>query len=122
MREPNVLVELNKQDFNLSNQYSAVSSSTTVFGIDFKRLFNRKSASVENSSGISFASVPVVGMVMRGRVSSFALYDLMLENPGYDVVFYPQYEVNVLKPLGLGIIYRKTKVKVTARLGQLKED
>lgn len=115
MREPNVRVELNRGDFVLSEQFTADASRTTIFGIDFKRLFNKQSAFVGSS-------IPVMGVTMTGATSSYALYDLMKGNPGYDVVFYPQYEVKVKKPLGLGIIVRKTNVKVTARLGQFREE
>jgi hypothetical protein len=46
----------------------------------------------------------------------------MFTNPGYDVIFYPQYETKISKPaLGLGFIVKITKVKTTARLGKLKE-
>ena len=115
MREPNVRVELNRADFVLSEQFTADAARTTIFGIDFQRLFNKKTAFVGSS-------IPVVGVSMKGITSSYALYDLMQGNPGYDVVFYPQYEVKVKKPLGLGIIVRKTEVKVTARLGQFREE
>jgi hypothetical protein len=45
----------------------------------------------------------------------------MYTNPGYDVIFYPQYETIISKPLLLGCIVKITKVKTTARLGKLKE-
>jgi hypothetical protein len=45
----------------------------------------------------------------------------MSKNPGYDVVFYPQYEKHVRRPiLGIGFIYKKTTVIAKARLGKLK--
>ena len=45
----------------------------------------------------------------------------MEKNPNYDVVFYPQYETTVKKPiLGLGFLTKVTTVKTTARLGKLK--
>jgi hypothetical protein len=43
-------------------------------------------------------------------------------NPGYDVVFYPQYETKVFKPVvGIGFIVTITSVKTTARLGKLNK-
>ena len=45
----------------------------------------------------------------------------MKANPGYDVVFYPQFETVTKKPvIGIGLFTKITKVKVTARLGKLK--
>jgi hypothetical protein len=44
----------------------------------------------------------------------------MNSNPGYDVVFYPQYETKVFKPvLGIGFLTKISTVKTTARLGKL---
>jgi hypothetical protein len=46
---------------------------------------------------------------------------MMKNNPGYDVVFYPQYEAIVKRPvIGIGLIYKKITVKATARLGKMK--
>ena len=36
--------------------------------------------------------IPVLGDYGKGKVSSYALYNLMKDNRGYDVVIYPQYE------------------------------
>ncbi|MCS6832046.1 MAG: hypothetical protein NZ521_00590 [Flammeovirgaceae bacterium] len=44
----------------------------------------------------------------------------MKNNPGYDAVFYPQYEVKVVRPVGIGGLLKITTVKVTARLGKFK--
>jgi hypothetical protein len=46
----------------------------------------------------------------------------MKNNPGYDVVIYPQYDTLVVKPiLGMGFIETITTVRTTARLGKLKQ-
>lgn len=46
----------------------------------------------------------------------------MDNNPGYDVIFYPQYETKVVKNiLGLGFLSKITTVKTTARLGKLNK-
>lgn len=122
MKEPNVRVELNKQDFVLSDQVSAKARSTKVLGIDFERLFKAEMGNVEKSaSGISVATIPVIGTFVNDKTSTYALYNLMVENEGYDVVFYPQYETKVVKPvLGLGFIMKITTVETKARLGKLK--
>ncbi|MEN9303835.1 MAG: hypothetical protein RL264_2264 [Bacteroidota bacterium] len=125
LREPNVRVELERNDFELSPQVSAEASTTRILSIDWNRLFKKEQASVEgwSSSFINTANIPVIGSPIPGldRTQNYALYNLMVANPGYDVVFYPQYETRVSKPfLGIGFIYSKTEVKATARLGKMK--
>lgn len=122
MREANVRVELNKTDFNLSEQVSAEAVTTKYLGIDWSRLFTKNTGSIDGGSlGISLASIPVVGNMLTDKTSNYALYELMTKNPGFDVVFYPQYEVKVSRPLlGIGFLQKTTTVKATARLGKLK--
>lgn len=125
MREPNVRVELGKSDFTLSEQVSAEATSTKIICIDWARLFTKKTGKVEGgafSSSISAAVIPVVGYVLSDKTANYALYELMSGNPGYDVVFYPQYETKVFKPvLGIGFFATITTVKTTARLGKLNK-
>ena len=123
MREPNMRVNLEMDDFTLSDQVSAEASSTKIVGIDWDRLFLSETGAVQSDKTlpISFASVPVIGEVVADQTTNYALFTLMQENPGYDVVYYPQIEKTVIRPLGVGVIYRKTHVKVTARLGKLKK-
>lgn len=122
MREPNVRVELNKGDFTFSEQVSATATSTYILNIDWQRLFNQETGTIESSTfPISFAMIPVVGDVLIDKTANYALYELMKANPGYDVVFYPQYLTKVEKPvLGIGYIYRTTTVTATARLAKIK--
>ena len=121
MREPNVRVNLEMEDFELSQQVTATAVQKKIIGIDWSRIFTTKSGTIQKSSPmINYASIPVVGTPIVGQTSSFALYNLMEENPGYDVVYYPQFEKIHKKPLGLGLIIRTTTVKVSARLGKLK--
>ena len=122
MREPNTLVNLNKSDFTLSDQVTAQAKSVKIFGIDFSRLFMQKAGVVEGggSSSISLASIPVIGNFASDKTANYALYELMSINPGFDVVFYPQYETKVFKPiLGIGLLTKIITVKTTARLGKL---
>ena len=123
MREPNTRVNLTKSDFTLSEQVSAEDKTVKILGIDFERLFKKETGVVDNgASSISMANMPVIGTVLYDKTSNYALYNLMYTNPGYDVIFYPQYETKISKPvLGLGFIVKITKVKTTARLGKLKE-
>jgi hypothetical protein len=123
MREPNTLLELKKEDFILSEQKNSSASATQIFGIDFSRLFTKKTGTVKNSGaeGISSFSIPIIGNYLSNKTSAYSLYNLMKENPGYDVVLYPQFDTKVVRPfLGLGFIIRKTDVNVTSRLGKFK--
>ena len=123
MREPNTRLELTKNDFNLSDQVSATASTTRILTIDFARLFNTRTGSIEHDgAALSVASIPVIGNMIQDRTASYSLYELMKKNPNYDVVLYPQFETKVSAPfLGIGFIFKKTTVKVSSRLGQLKK-
>lgn len=122
MREPNTRLELTKSDFNLSDQVSATASTTRIIGIDFKRIFTKKTGAIDGPNRISISSIPVIGNLLVDKTANYALYELMQKNPNYDVVLYPQYETKVVRPfLGIGLIYNKSTVKTTARLGQLKK-
>lgn len=122
MPEPNVRVQFEKNDFVLSEQVKAEATTTKILGIDFQRIFTKSSGSISNNSlSINLSSIPVVGTFVVDPTSNYALYELMKNNPGYDVVFYPQFETKMVKPiLGIGIIAKETKVVVQARLGKLK--
>lgn len=122
LREPNVRVELQKEDFELSAQVSAEAKMTKVLGIDWKHLKHKETGEVDKGLGmISLASLPVIGDYISTTAGNYALHNMLRDNPGYDVIFYPQYVINESKPiLGIGFIKTVTTVKVTARLGKLK--
>jgi hypothetical protein len=118
MREPNVLVELEKGDFTLSPQVTASASATRIFSIDWSRLFKKETGAVQG--GVLSFTIPVIGNLLVDPTANYALFNLMKENEGYDVVFYPQYETTTKAPiLGLGFLYKTTDVTVKARLGKL---
>lgn len=122
MREPNTRVNLTKSDFALSDQVSAEAQTVKVFGIDWERIFTKKEANIEGHGNINASSIPVIGGLLADKTQGYALWELMDKNKGYDVVFYPQYETKVFKPvLGIGILTKITKVKTTARLGKLNK-
>ncbi len=123
MREPNARVEFTKSDFTFSEQVSATATSTMILTIDWTRLFKKETGAVEGGSlGINLSMIPVVGGVVADKTSNYALYELMKANPGYDVVFYPQFETKTEKPvLGLGFIMKTTTVTTTARLARIKD-
>jgi hypothetical protein len=122
LREPNIRVELDRNDFELSSQVTATSTQTKILGIDWKRLRHKETGSVDKGLGvISLASIPVIGDYIPSNPSEFALSELMKSNPGYDVVFYPQFEIAEKRPiLGIGMFKQVITVKVTARLGKIK--
>ena len=122
-REPNTRLQLSKSDFILSDQVTGEATSTKILGIDFKRLFLKKTGTVvsDNLSGfITAALMPIIGNTLNEPTSTYALYEMMQKNAGYDVILYPQYETKVVRPIGIGWIYKVTTVKATARLGKLK--
>jgi hypothetical protein len=123
MKEPNTRVNLNKSDFSLSEQVVGEATSVKVLGIDWGRIFMKKTGTIEGgATAISLATIPVVGNMLTDKTANYALYEMMTANPGYDVVFYPQYETKVFKPvLGIGIITKITTVKTKARLGKLNK-
>jgi|SaaInl25SG_5_DNA_1037380.scaffolds.fasta_scaffold24995_1 hypothetical protein len=114
IREPNSLVEFSADDFDFSPQVSAEARVTTLLGI--LTFSNAKRRSGEVDRGVPSA-LPVVGLLSTvSRAQSGALYNLLEANPGYDVVFYPQF-TKTYKP---GLLLRRETVEVKARLGKLK--
>lgn len=131
---------LNRTDFELSDQVKAEATTTRVLGVDWARLFRWESAAVgadlSQSSGLPtgtvsasgngnitsigyniFANLPIIGSIIKGNTAAYALSNLMRDTPGYDVILYPQYYRTIK---GFPPFYSKTKVKITARLGRLK--
>jgi len=108
MREPNVRFELGGNDFTLSEAVSGEATIVKVFGIDWAHLFKSKTGDINAS---------VMGGLVKNS-DSYAIYDILEKNPGYDFVMYPQV---VKTSKGFPFIYNKTHVKVTARLGKLKQ-
>lgn len=121
MREPSTRLELERGDLELSPQVSAEATSTKILGIDWARLLMSKEASSEKEGLVPFSivSIPVIGNVLGDKTANYALYELMANNPGYDIVLYPQYEIKVVKPVGIPIV-KITTAKVTARLAKIK--
>ena len=58
MREPNVRVELERNNFELSDQVSAKASQTKIVGIDFQRLFNKETGEI-NKGGSAAGGINV---------------------------------------------------------------
>ena len=142
MKNPDSRIEFNKSDFTVTGQASASASSTRILGIDWENLFEKKKfgdvdqqvSSMTPVSPIAAASVPIIGGAVTNLTSGgiFALFtdntadiathNLITKNSDNDVVLYPRYQTTTSKPiLGIGFIFKKTQVTVTARLGRLNE-
>lgn len=124
MREPTSRVDFTKNDFTFSAQVTGEGEEIKILGIDFHRIGNSSDMGnvKTDEHDITWGVFPVIGNFLANESSYYALYDLMSKNPGYDVIFYPQYEKRISRPfLGIGFIYKKTNVKATARLGKIKQ-
>ncbi len=115
MKTPMNYVEFEKDDFEFSDQLTGEATQTKILGIDFARLFTKKYGEIENLFSVD---IPIIGNMTSGVVNLYALYNMMNDNPGYDVVFYPTYESKVS---GIPILFTTTNVKVKARLGKVKK-
>lgn len=107
MKEPLSYIELNSKDYTLSDIKTGEATVVRVLGVDWARLFNITAGTV---------SAPIIGIPVSAS-QMYAIYDLLDKNPGYDFVMYPQvYD----KTSGVPGIFTKTDIKVSARLGKLK--
>jgi len=141
LTNPTSAIEFQKNDFEVTGQASAKASSTGILGIDWENLFKNKkmgdlTPQVSSEAPLSAASIPIVGGIATEATSgllnglfglfidntaSIATHNLITNNSDNDVVLYPRYQTKTSKPiLGIGFIYKKTEVTVTARLGKLK--
>jgi len=114
MKTPNNYVEFKKDDFEFSKQVSGEATQVKICGIDFARLFEQKLGEVDVAGAMQ---IPIIGSFIATKVNLYALYNIMKDNPGYDVVFYPQFET---EKTGFPFFFTTTKVKVTARLAKIK--
>jgi hypothetical protein len=110
MQQANTTVELHREDFTVSKQVSGTAEEIRILGIDWSRFFKKEGGRI---------SVPILSTrnTRLTRVDSYALYDLMIKNEGYDVVLYPIFHTETLNILW---IFRKTTVTVSARVGKIK--
>ena len=70
---------------------------TFFFTIEFRRLYNTSTGAINHPAAmqalpINLAMISVIGSAIVDPTADYALYEMMKANPGYDVVFYPQYE------------------------------
>lgn len=110
IKESNTLVEFKKDDFTLSEQVFGKATQVKVLGIQWSRLFKNSHAKT--------VLTPLVGSnVHISEGQSYALFDMLDANQGYDVVFYPSFESRKFK---VWFFYTKIETTVRARLGKLK--
>lgn len=115
MKQPNNIVEFKKDDFKYSPQVTGEATSTQILMIDWARLFSKKMGEAPEAGVME---IPVIGNLIANKVNNYALFNIMQDNPGYDVVFYPSFETKTKNYLYL---YKVTTVKVTARLAKIKD-
>ena len=119
MREPSAHIQWQKDDFSYSAQVTGEATVVKILEIDFARLFKKEVGT--STGGVSSVSIPVIGPILDKFLSdksvSYAMFDMMDKNQGYDVVLYPKVD---MEKSGIPIIYTTTKVKVTARLAKIK--
>lgn len=104
MREPDVVVKSTKDDFSISDQVSAEARSTKIIRNNYESLVIRRMGYMDDGAALlSLAGLSVTDEVVYDKTSNAAHFELMRANAGYDVIFYPQYEKRVIRPiLGLG--------------------
>ncbi len=144
MRESNYQLWLNKSDVSYTEQREGVATQSKILGIDFQRLFARKfeyggignlpgGGALQSNSSISSGSIitdnsggeaitniitSTIGINSVSVVEQFAINDLIVKNPGYDLIMFPQFEVKKK----WYIVGSKTEVKVKARLAKITPD
>ena len=114
MKSPAHHVEFVKGDFEYSNQLTGEAVEQRIIGVDWARLFNKKLGEAIEPAALN---LPIIGTLIAKKVNLYALYNVMQENPGYDIIFFPQFET---KKFGFWPFYQETRVKVTTRLGKIK--
>lgn len=116
IKQPFSSVDIRMDDFELTEQKTANATSITFVGIDFHRLFIKQ---MGPGSTVSF--IPVLGQYLVDATTSYAMYNLLEENDGFDFIFYPQIEKKTTCPiLGICLINRVSTVEVKAKLGTFK--
>lgn len=106
-------IQLKPEHLDVTEQKEAAAVTTRIFGVDWERLLSSRSASIR---GTVVSTIPTFD-----RTDNYAIYNLLKQNEGYDMVLYPKFTKIVRKPvLGIGSICTITEVKVSARMAKLK--
>jgi len=112
VKNEHTYLELKKEDIQLSERVEASAKQVKVLGIDWARVAKKEGGSFDQNGYVSV----VGGGFVPNKVQNYALHNLLLKNPDYDFVMYPRFQVQSTKVL---IFFKKTEIKVTARLGKL---
>lgn len=123
---PNNFVQFKKEDFEYSAQVSGEATETKILGIDWSRLFSSNSGNIggySSQAGSIITMIPIIGGLLdptlaTSKVNGYAVYNIIKDNPGYDAVFYPQYDYSATRFL---FFYSTAKTKVTTRLAKIKK-
>lgn len=122
MKELNSQVQFKRDDFIFSNQVEGEAQQLKIFCIDFTWLLNKGRGEIKGSSEFEQKSrvltkIPIVGSYfIPNKLESYAIYDMIKKNPGYDAVFYPTFEATGFK---IPFIFSNTNIKVKAKLAKL---
>jgi hypothetical protein len=143
MKEANYQLWLHHEDLQFSDRITGKASQSKVFGIDWQRTFGKNKFEYgglgdlpgdpthTNISGSIFANGllngrnlspvnvilnGVIGISSASRVEQMAMYDLIRQNPGYDLVMFPIFQTQKK----WYVFGSKTDVVCTAKLGKLK--
>ena len=131
IKTANTQIEFNRGDFEISEQFTAEAKVVRILGIDWKRLFRRQSGNfdpqgfakedfaIKGLTALPFIPyiLPIIGVSPFSTAQNYALYNLLKEHEGYDIVIYPKFERDLVR---IPFFYSRTKAKVTTRLGKLK--
>ncbi len=106
----NSVVSVDKSDLSISAPKTTTVKVTKILGVDWANLFTKQGGDVS-------------GTIVAGSMNPFsdktvnkAVYQLMKENPGYDMVLYPVVESNIKNY----VVMSEIEVKITARLAKMK--
>ena len=109
IKNPTNYIEFNKNDFDYTKQVSSTSKVDFLFGFSLANTRKKGKFSKGSSALIGF------GIGKLSKAENLAIYNLLKDNPGYDVVLYPKFDTK-----SSGFIFTTSEVKVTARLAKLK--
>jgi len=102
-------IEFEKNDFEYTEQVSSTSKIDFFMGIPL--------SNTRKSGKFSDGSFSIVGLRSSlDKAEDAAIYQLLQDNPGYDLVLYPKFDTKFS-----GFIVTSAEVTVTARLAKLKK-
>jgi len=115
MQETNSRVQFVKTDYEFSETLTGEATQVKIFGLlDLARIFNKEYGEIQVVGGPTGQAM--LSSFLGASVNQYALYSIMKENPQYDIVFYPKYDVEKNNLIFVTV----TKVKATAKMAKLK--